>query len=131
MDTVDTQLSWRILLADDDPAICSALRLLLEQEAGLSVVGEAAAASSTRQQVAYLRPDLLLLDWELPGATGTGLLDRLHADVPAMRIIALSSRPEARPAALAAGADAFVSKGDPPDRLLAAIRGLFPSRCCR
>jgi DNA-binding NarL/FixJ family response regulator len=43
-----------------------------------------------------------------------------------MHIIALSSRPGARPLALAAGADVFVSKGDPPDRLLAAIRGLLP-----
>lgn len=131
MDTVHTQLSWRILLADDDPAICSALRLLLEQEAGLIVVGEAADASSARQHAATLHPDLLLLDWELPGATGAPPLDSLRTDTPGMQIIALTSRLEARPAALAAGADAFVSKGDSPDRLLAAIRGVFPSCCCR
>jgi DNA-binding NarL/FixJ family response regulator len=115
-----------ILLADDELTLCSALRLRLEQEPGMTVVGEAAEASSAQQNTARLRPDLLLLDWELPGATGTALLDSLHMAAPGMRIIALSSRPEARPAALAAGADAFVSKGDPPDCLLAAIRGLFP-----
>jgi DNA-binding NarL/FixJ family response regulator len=115
-----------ILLADDEPTLCSALRLRLEQEPGLMVVGEAAEATSARQYATTLLPDLLLLDWELPGATGALLLDSLHGDAPAMRIIALSSRPEARPLALAAGADAFVSKGDPPDRLLAAIWRLFP-----
>jgi DNA-binding NarL/FixJ family response regulator len=123
--------SIHILVADDEPTLCSALRLLLEQEPGLTVVGEAAEASSTRQQAATLHPDLLLLDWELPGATGAALLDSLHTTVPALRIIALSSRPEARPLALAAGADAFVSKGDPPDRLLAAIRALFAPCCCQ
>jgi DNA-binding NarL/FixJ family response regulator len=118
--------SIHILLADDEPTLCSALRLRLEQEPGLTVVGETVEASSAQWQAAHLQPDLLLLDWELPGATGAALLNSLHTAVPAMEIIALSSRPEARPAALAAGADAFVSKGDPPDCLLAAIRGLFP-----
>jgi DNA-binding NarL/FixJ family response regulator len=123
---MNNQPSIHILLADDEPMLCSALRLRLEQEPGLKVVGEAAEASSAQQQAAHLRPDLLLLDWELPGAIGASLLDSLHTAAPAMRSIALSSRPEARPLALAAGADAFVSKGDPPDCLLAAIWGLFP-----
>jgi DNA-binding NarL/FixJ family response regulator len=114
----------RILLADDEPALCSALHLLLEQEPGLTVVGEAAESSSTLRQVAALQPDLLLIDWELTGATGTALITMLRASAPGVRIIALSSRPEARLTALAAGADAFVSKGNPPDSLLSAIHRL-------
>lgn len=124
---MNQQQPIRILLADDEPTLCSALRLLLEQEPGLIVVGNVAKASSAQQQVAALRPDLLLLDWELPGTTGATLIDALRAAAPEMHIIALSSRPEARPAALAGGADVFASKGDPPDCLLAAIMGLFPS----
>ncbi|NJP04777.1 MAG: response regulator transcription factor [Chloroflexaceae bacterium] len=118
--------SIRILLADDEPALCSALRLLLEQEPGLTVVGEATGASSAQQQAATVHPDLMLLDWELPGSIGVSLLHSLRGIASEMQIIVLSSRPEARRAALVAGADAFVSKGDPPDCLLATIRGLFP-----
>lgn len=115
---------WRIVLADNEPPLRSALRLLLEQEPDLMVVGEAANAQATIQQAITLQPDLLLLDWEIPGANGNGLVNVLHMSAPEARIIALSSRPEARRAALGVGAHAFVSKGDPPENLLEAIRRL-------
>jgi DNA-binding NarL/FixJ family response regulator len=119
----------RVLLADDEPTLCSALRLLLEQEPGLTVVGEAAESISTEQQAQAFQPDLLLLDWELPGSGGAVLIPALHTAAPDMSIIAMSSRPEARYAALAAGADVFVSKGEPADSLLAAIWKLLPTSC--
>jgi DNA-binding NarL/FixJ family response regulator len=122
------QKAIRVLLADDEPTLRSALRLLLEQEPGLQVVGETAESSSAQQQAAALQPDLLLLDWELPGVAGAALIAALQAAAAGMRVIALSSRPEAQHAALAAGADAFVSKGNPPDSLLAAIRALWGSQ---
>jgi DNA-binding NarL/FixJ family response regulator len=55
------------------------------------------------------------------------ILPLLHQEIPGAHIIALSSRPEARQAALAAHVDAFVSKGEPPEQLLAAISELFPA----
>lgn len=118
----------RVLLADDEPTLCSALRLLLDQEPRLLVVGEAAESGNTLQQVATLQPDVLLLDWELPGAPTAALVRALHTAVPGVRIIAMSSRPEAQRAALAAGAAAFVSKGDPPDCLLETIWRLHAPR---
>jgi DNA-binding NarL/FixJ family response regulator len=119
----------QILLADDQAKVRSALRLLLEQEPGLSVVGEAAEAEELLAQVETTCPDLVLLDWELPGLRATNrvtnpercLLSALRARCPRMWVIALSGRPEARQAALAAGVGAFVSKGDSPERLLAAL----------
>ena len=111
----------RVLLADDQMKVRSALRLLLEQEPGLSVVGEAAEAEDLLAQVRTECPDLVLLDWELPDQGGAATLAGLRAARPGPVVIALSGRPEARRAALAAGADAFVSKGDPPERLLAAV----------
>jgi len=110
-----------ILLADDESKVRSALRLLLEQHPGLSVVGEAADAGELWGQVQATCPDLLLLDWELPGQQPAELVPAVRRCCPRVSVIALSGRPEARQAALAAGADAFVSKGDPPDRLLAAL----------
>jgi DNA-binding NarL/FixJ family response regulator len=110
----------RILLADDQAKVRSALRLLLEQEEDIEVLGEAVDATGLLDWVKVASPDLLLLDWELPGL-GPGLLAALRELCPSLDVIALSGRPESRQAALSAGADAFVSKGDPPEKLLAAI----------
>jgi CheY-like chemotaxis protein len=113
----------RVLVADDEGKVCSALRLLLEQELGLAVVGEVSGAAELLSQVTSTGPDLLLLDWELPGLTAGDLVTLRWQHQP-LQIIALSGRPEARGAALAAGADAFVSKVNPPDLLLATIQSL-------
>ena len=110
-----------ILLADDQPEVRRALTILLERQPGLIVAGEAVDADDLLAQVETICPDMVLLDWELPGLAGTDLLSALRAVCPGLLVIALSGRPGARRAALAAGADAFVSKADPPDRLLAAI----------
>lgn len=117
----------RILLADDQPRIRFALRALLDRQPELQVVGEAGNADDLRAQILTTDPDLVLLDWELPGRRTERSPAVLHAQHPKLVIIALSGRPEARQAALAAGADAFVSKTDPPERLLAAIAACCPT----
>jgi DNA-binding NarL/FixJ family response regulator len=117
----------QIVLADDQAPLRSALHLWLEQEAHLCVVGEATDVSSLLHQITRTPPDLILLDWELPGLPSGQVLPLLQQALPDAHIIALSSYPEAREAALAAHADAFVSKGDPPEQLLAAIGGIFPA----
>ena len=113
----------RVLLADDQAWLRSAVRLLLEQEPDIEVVGEAAEANVLISIVEAVAPDLLLLDWELPGTRtgGERLLRRLHTCCPHIAVIVLSGRPEAAARALDAGADYFVSKAEPPDSLLAAI----------
>ena len=113
----------RVLIADDQPHVRSALLLLLRQESDVAVVGEAGDTDQALELVAGRQPDLVLLDWELPGRGGTATLARLQAARPGLLVIALSGRPEARRAALAAGVDVFVSKGEPPDQLLAAVEG--------
>ena len=114
----------RVLLADDQSKVRSALRLLLEQQPGLSVVSEAAEAEDLLAQVEATQPDLVLLDWELPGLRADDRLPALRTRCPRLKVIALSGRPEARQAALTAGADAFVSKGEPPERLLTTLRAV-------
>jgi DNA-binding NarL/FixJ family response regulator len=109
-------MRMRILLADDQPRIRFALRVLLERQPGLKVVGEASDAEDLLAQTGMLLCDVVLLGWELPGLAAVGSVTNLRKMCPD-----LSGRPEARRAALAAGVDAFVSKIDPPDRLLAAI----------
>jgi DNA-binding NarL/FixJ family response regulator len=109
-----------VLLADDQPEVRSAVRLLLEHEAYVEVLGEAVDATGLLDCVKVARPDLILLDWELPGFE-PALLGRLRELCPSADVIALSGQPQARREALGAGVDAFVSKGDPPEHLLAAI----------
>jgi DNA-binding NarL/FixJ family response regulator len=111
----------RILLADDQARVRFALRVLLAQQPDIEVVGEASSADDLAAQLMAACPDLALLDWELPGLAVDGGLPALRKLCPRLAITVLSSRPGARRAAQAAGADAFVSKGDPPERLLAAI----------
>jgi len=111
----------RILLADDQSKVRSALKLLLEQHPAMNVVAEAADSETLLTRAKETRPDLTLLDWELPGQAAVDLLPALRATCPTLYVIALSSRPEASQAALADGVDSFVSKGEPPERLLAAI----------
>jgi len=111
----------RVLLADDQPRVRFALRVLLERQPGLEVAGEAADADGLFTQAEAMCPDLVLLGWELPGLAAIDSLSALRGVCPDVHVIALSGRPEARRVALLAGADAFVSKTDPPERLLAAI----------
>ena len=113
----------RVLLADDRPKIRFALRLLLERQPGIEVVGEAADAEELLVRAMATFPDVVLLDWELPKLALDGCsLSALRGVCPHLCVIVLSGRPETRKTALAAGADAFVSKIDPPERLLAAVR---------
>jgi DNA-binding NarL/FixJ family response regulator len=111
----------RVLIADDEIQVRSALRLHLEEGAGATVVGEADNSDDLLAKVEASRPDLLLLDWELPPSGGCAVLRALQAAWPELVVFVLSGRPEVRSEALAAGATAFVSKGDSPEHLLAAI----------
>ena len=91
-----------IFLADDQQDVRSALRLLLEQEPGMRIIGEAEAAEGLLAAVSVNAPDLVLLDWELPTKTRgerTATFNSLRALCPNTAVIALSGWPEARQAA--------------------------------
>lgn len=111
----------RILLADDQPKVRLGLRLLLEQEEWASVVGEAAEAESLLAQVEESQPDLVLLDWSMGDSAAAEQITALRQACSQVAVIVLSAQPGAEDAAMAAGADGYVSKADPPEHLLAAI----------
>ena len=113
----------RVFLAEGQPQVRSALRLLLDHEPEITVVDEAASGRELLTQAPATRADLFLVAWDLPGLTPLSIR-QLRALCPQGRIVALSGRPEARDRALGAGVDVFVSKGEPPDVLLAAQRVL-------
>ena len=113
--------AMRVLIADDQPRVRRALRLLLEQAPGTCVVAEAAHARGLFVQAQASTADLVLLAWGLPGMATADLLPALRRVAPGLRVIVLSAQTDAGQDALDAGADAFVSKVDPPEYLLAAI----------
>jgi DNA-binding NarL/FixJ family response regulator len=118
----------RIIIADDMPGVRGALQLLLAQQPALTVIGEITRPGDLVSEVQILRPDLLLLDWELAGQDTPHLLSQLrHLDCRLL-IVALSSQPEAREAALEAGVDAFISKGDAPERVMDTLRTVTVGR---
>ena len=111
----------RILLADHESNVRYGLRVLLEEWPELEVVGEAADAEDLLAQIEASCPDLVLLSWGLPGLVGADLLPALRSVCDDLYVIVLSGRPEARQAILDAGANAFISKIESPEQLLAAI----------
>lgn len=118
----------RVVLADDQASVRSALHLLLGQDPGMEVVAETADATALLRAVAETKADLVLLDWELPGLPAVQLLRLLRYEQPLLKVVAMSSRPEAQQAALEAHVDAFVSKNEAPQHVLSAIRGPYQRR---
>lgn len=112
----------RVLLADDHPKVRWALRTFIQENPEFTVVGEVSDADTLLSEVLVLRPDLVLLEWELAGLPAGQMLPALQALGLKMRIIVLSWQPGLRQAALGAGADGFVSKSNGPETLLTALR---------
>jgi len=120
----------RILLADDNKEIRSALRLLLEELEGdersdcstYYSIEEATDAKSALSLLERQPIEAVLLDWELPGLAPDRLVHEIKALQPRCIVIAMSGRPEARRRSLQVGVDGFVSKSEPPDTLLALLR---------
>ena len=118
----------RVYLADALTEERSALRLML-LDLNMEVVGEAADWATTLAQAPVSRTDMLLIDWDLlPRTTSSTALDELRRACPAALVIILISHLDARQqAALSAGADAFISKGETPERVAERLRAVAAS----
>ncbi len=121
----------RVLIADDVRSVREDLRLLLQLTGQVQVIGEAANGLEAIRLAEQLRPDVVLLDLEMPELDGCAAAREIKARELAARIVMLSihlSPAEVRRAEQA-GADAFVPKGTRLETLLAAILG--PQRTTR
>ena len=116
------EVMTRVYVADARPEERSALRLLL-LDMKMKVVGEAGDWATTLAQAPVDRTDMLVIDWELLPNAPTAALGELRRACPAALVIILISHWDARQqAALSAGADAFISKGESPDRVAKRLR---------
>ena len=111
----------RVLVADSDPNVREALRLLLARHPDFTCVGESHDLVELCRDAAALQPDLVLLDWDLRGL-GANRLSDLRSACPNASVVVLSTHDEVRARALRDGAAAFVCKGDSPAHLLNTLR---------
>jgi DNA-binding NarL/FixJ family response regulator len=111
----------KILIADENSAVRYGLAALLEEQNNVRIVGEAANFKDLLRQVLEGCPDLILLSWELPGKNGESLMVSVRLICPQVLIVVMSSRSGVAERALELGADDFISKAEPPERLLDVI----------
>ena len=118
------QTPIRILLVDDQPRVRQGWRMALSLEADMEVVGEAADGEEAVRRASTLQPAVVVMDVEMALMDGIEATRVLRGEVPTCAVIVVSihDTEQIRSDALAAGAAAFISKQDPIEALLVAIR---------
>jgi DNA-binding NarL/FixJ family response regulator len=115
-----------ILLADDQPMLRLGFRLVLDAQADMHVVGEAADGTAAVRMAAARQPDVVLMDVRMPGMDGIEATRRIAGAASATRVLILTTfdLDEYAYAGLRAGASGFLLKDVPPPELLSAIRAV-------
>jgi two-component system, NarL family, response regulator DesR len=119
----------RLLLADDEDLLRGALAALLELEEDLTVVAEAATSTDAVRLARQHRPDIAVLDLEMPPADGLLAAEQIRAELPT-RIVMVTrhARPGVLRRALSAGVSGFVPKTTPAARLAEILRDIAAGR---
>ena len=117
-------MTIRLLLADDQALVRGALAALLDLEPDLSVVAEVASGDEVVDAAREHRPDVALLDVEMPGMDGIAATQALREAMPGVRVLIVTTfgRPGFLRRALQAGASGFVVKDTPARQLADAVR---------
>jgi DNA-binding NarL/FixJ family response regulator len=115
----------RVLVADDEPLVRSGLRVILESEPDLAVVGEAEDGAAVVAQARQVRPDVVLMDVRMPrvdGIAATRLLGQFDGGGPAVIVVTTFENDDYVYDALQAGARGFLLKRSTADDFVNAIR---------
>ncbi|MCI9859165.1 response regulator transcription factor [Microbacterium proteolyticum] len=119
----------RVLIADDEDMIRTALAALLRLEDDLEVVAECRDGESAVAEAQRVKPDVCLLDLEMPGLDGVDTAARIRRSVPSRCVIVTRhARPGVLRRALGAGVDGFLPKSRPADDVAAVIREVAAGR---
>ena len=113
----------RILLADDHPLMTEGLRLTISGWEEFDVVGVAADGAEAVELCQMLRPDIVILDMQMPKMSGPEVISRIKSDMPDMRAVALTTFDDAETVrqAMEAGCNGFLLKVIEPDKLRASL----------
>ncbi len=124
---MDETASISVYLVEDHQMTLVGLKMLLEKEAGIEVIGEATDGLTATKEIRHLKPDVVLMDIGLPEMDGIEATQILKEQPPVPKVIMLTSKDNEQDvfAALAAGADAYCMKGIPIESLATAIRAVF------
>lgn len=116
----------RVLLVDDQELLRRGMRMVLEAEDDLTVIGEASTGEEAVHLAARLAPDVILMDVRMPGMDGIEATRRIVRDTPASRVLILTTfdLDEYAFGGLRAGASGFLVKDTPRQTLLAGIRAI-------
>src|SRR3954469_4394069 len=114
----------RLIVADDDPVSRLMLGAILKREPGFEIVGEAADAAQAVELALRRRPDVVLLDVDMPGGGGARAAVEIRAGLPSVRIVAISAddSQNSQYDMMRAGAVGFITKGAADDEILRVIR---------
>ena len=114
----------RVLIADDHPALREGLRAILDTQEDIEVVGEAASGREAVDRAAVLRPDVVLMDLEMPELDGVEAIRRLRERLPDARVIVFTAfdTDDRIIGAVEAGAQGYLLKGASRDEIFRAIR---------
>ena len=120
----------RVFIADDHAVLRSGLRMLIQAEEGLEVVGEAGNLTQTVSRLATTPVDILTLDLSMPGSSGLSGITRIRQAFPDIRIVVLTMHddPAYLRTALALGAGGYVVKSAADTELISAIRAVHRGR---
>ncbi|GAA3644724.1 response regulator transcription factor [Nonomuraea antimicrobica] len=119
----------RLLIADDEALLRGALAALLSLEDGMAVVAEAATSTDAVRLAREHRPDIAVLDLEMPPADGLRAAEEIRAELPTKLILVTRhARPGVLRRALAAGVSGFVPKTTPAGKLAEIIRHVAAGR---
>jgi two-component system, NarL family, response regulator LiaR len=114
----------RVLLVDDHAVVRKGLRALMDREPGMEVVGEAEDGQQAVHAAVRLRPDVILMDLEMPGIGGIEAARRITEKQPDAKIVVLTSHASEEDVfpALKAGALGYLLKHSAPEDVLQAVR---------
>ena len=117
----------RVLLADDHPVVRRGMRALLGSLDGVEVVGEAATGADTVREAQLARPDVVMMDVQMPGMDGVEATRRVLAAAPSVAVLVLTmfDDDETVLSAMRAGARGYLLKGAEQDEILAALRSVM------
>lgn len=119
----------QVFIVEDHPVIRQGYALILQREPEINICGEADSGEAALLQIPHTAPDIVLVDFSLPGMNGLEFVQHLHKEHPALATIVISGHKDETfiEEILAAGATGYIVKEQAPQSLISTIRRLIPT----